>query len=128
MHFRKRSTAPIEPQSTSCSAGFLVGASTGAIVDLAKPCAYFGCRFRMSQLLAFGFVYSLFISGSAICSADQLKDLAEKAGIRILADGDSSASAEDEARAAIPLKSMTQENRQRAQQIIKDRSQYRRVP
>ena len=128
MHFRKRSTAPIEPQSTSCPAGLVAGASAGAIVDLATPCAYFGCRVRMSQLLAFGFVYSLFIGGSASCSADQLKDLAEKAGIRILADGDSSASAEDEARASIPLKAMTQENRQRAQQIIKDRSQYRRLP
>ncbi len=128
MHFRKRSTAPIEPQSTSCPAVFLVEASTGAIVDLAPPRGHFGCRFRMSQLLTFGFVYCFFIGGSAICSADQLKDLAEKAGIRILADGDSSASAEDETRAAIPLKAMTQENRQRAQQIIKDRSQYRRLP
>lgn len=128
MHFRKRSTAPIEPQNASGPAGRVVEASKDAVVDLATTRVIFSCGFSLSQLLAFGFVLSLLIGGSASCSADQLKELAEKAGIRILADGDSSASAEDEARAAIPLKAMTQENRQRAQQIIKDRSQYRRLP
>jgi hypothetical protein len=84
--------------------------------------------FRLSQVVSFGMTLVLFVVGSSSCSADQLKELAERAGIRILADGESSAGAEDEARTAMPLKGMTPEDRQRAQLIIKERSQFRRLP
>lgn len=95
---------------------------------IAAGSAIADCRFRLSPMVNFGIAVIVFVVGSARCSADQLKELAEKAGIRILADGESSAGAEEEARTAMPLKGMTQENRQRAQLIIKERSQFRRLP
>lgn len=82
----------------------------------------------ITRVLALGVVASVFSTSATSCSADQLKELAEKAGIRILTDGDSSDSSENQARSAIPLNLMTQENRQRAQLIIKERSQFRRLP
>lgn len=87
-----------------------------------------GHGFKLSNIAALGMVAVLFGVGPARCSADQLREIAEKAGIRILADGESSAGAEDEARSTIPLNAMTLENRRRAQQIIKERSQFRRLP
>ncbi|MEJ7592172.1 MAG: hypothetical protein WKF77_11535 [Planctomycetaceae bacterium] len=78
--------------------------------------------------MALGIAGVVFAATSSSCSGDQLKELAEKAGIRILADGESSPGAEEDARSNMPLKGMTQENRQRAQQIIKERSQFRRLP
>lgn len=95
---------------------------------IAAGSAIADCRFRLLRMVIFGTAVIVFVVGSGSCSADQLKELAEKAGIRILADGESSAGAEDEARTAMPLKGMTQENRQRAQLIIKERSQFRRLP
>ncbi len=82
----------------------------------------------ITRMLALGIVASVFCTSATNCSADQLRELAEKAGIRIQADGDSSDSSENQARSAIPLNLMTQENRQRAQLIIKERSQFRRLP
>jgi len=81
-----------------------------------------------SRFVTLAMALLLFFSASATCSADQLKELAEKAGIKILADGESSSEAENAARTGIPLNSMTQGNRQRAQQIIKERSQFRCLP
>lgn len=85
-------------------------------------------QFSVAQILTAGIVAVAFAASASQCPADQLKELAEKAGIRIMADGDSSESSENQARAGIPLSSMTQANRQRAQAIIRDRSQYRRLP
>ena len=84
--------------------------------------------FNLSRIVALGIAALAFTIASSSGFADQLKDLAEKAGIRVLADGDSSSNAEDLARNGIPLKAMTQENRQRAQLIIRDRSQFRKLP
>jgi len=82
----------------------------------------------LTRFAVLGIVAFVFSVASSSCSADQLKELAERAGIRILADGESSAGAEDQARSSLPLAGMTQENRQRAQEIIKERSQFRRLP
>jgi len=60
--------------------------------------------------------------------ADQLEELATKAGIRILADGESSSDAQKQTTAAIPLNVLTPPNRSRAQKILDNCSQYRRLP
>lgn len=61
-------------------------------------------------------------------NADQLLDLARKAGIRVLADGESSSDSQRQAMAAIPLRAMTPTNRQRTLKVIESCSQYRRLP
>lgn len=59
---------------------------------------------------------------------DQLHEIAEKVGIRILAEGDSSADIQKRSGAAIPLRQLTAENRLRARKILEDCTQYRRLP
>ena len=90
--------------------------------------AMIGSCFRLTRLVVWGIAVALFAVASSSCSGDQLKELAEKAGIRILADGESSVGAEDQARSAMPLEGMTPENRQRAQLIIQERSHFRCLP
>jgi len=82
----------------------------------------------LTRFAVLGILAVVFSVASSSCSADQLKELAERAGIRILADGESSAGAEDQARSSLPVAGMTQKNRQRAQEIMKERSQFRRLP
>jgi hypothetical protein len=130
MRFRTCSTAPTEPQPALIANGgvqLLLASDQRGPAVVSTP-AFNNRNVKLSQFVALGIALSVFVGTSATCTADQLKELAEKAGIRILADGESSAAAEDETRSSIPLKSMTQENRQRAQQIIKERSQFRRLP
>ena len=131
MRLRTRSAEPSVRQDLSISNNHTPAERvSNRAVSFVKAAgsAIVGCRFRLSRMVIFGIAVIVFVIGSARCSADQLKELAEKAGIRILADGESSAGAEEEARTAMPLKGMTQENRQRAQLIIKERSQFRRLP
>ncbi len=68
---------------------------------------------------------SLFATQS---NADQLAELATKAGIRILADGESSSDLQKQTTAAIPLNMLTAPNSARAQKILDNCSQYRRLP
>ena len=126
MQFRTRGTAPLERQIVSFTNGSAhVLLTSCRLVFAGSACAD---HFKLSGIVVLGIAAFVCVGGSSSCSADQLKDLAEKAGIRILADGESSAGAEDQARSTMPLKGMTQENRQRAQLIIKERSHFRRLP
>ena len=150
MQVRIRSTAPTARETatqTTCFPGFRegeapaeplchsmsnvsrgsAGASPSQIIDVVSKSSDIGPA-ATTRTLALCVVALVFAASATRCPADQLKELAEKAGIRILADGDSTDSSEDQARSAIPLNSMTPENRERAQLIIKERSQFRRLP
>ena len=131
MQLRIRSTALNVRRDLSITHGdthelWMSNRENSAVVSTGS--ANVGSCVRLMRSAVMGIVAIVFAVASSSCSADQLKELAEKAGIRILADGESSAGAEDQARSTMPLEAMTQENRQRAQQIIKERSQFRRLP
>ena len=131
MQLRIRSTALNVRRDLSITNGdthelWMSNRENSAVVSTGS--ANVGSCVRLMRSAVMGIVAIVFAVASSSCSADQLKELAEKAGIRILADGESSAGAEDQARSTMPLEAMTQENRQRAQQIIKERSQFRRLP
>ncbi len=131
MQFRIRSTALTVRHDLSITQGdthklWTSNHANSAVVSAGS--ATVGCCARLMRFAVLGIAAVVFSASSCSCSADQLKELAEKAGIRILADGESSAGAEDQARSSMPLEGMTQENRQRAEQIIKEHSQFRRLP
>ena len=131
MQLRIRSTALNRRHDLSFTNGDTHEWSTSDLANSAvvsAGSAVVGCCVRLTQIAVLGITAVVFAVASSSCSADQLKELAEKAGIRILADGESSAGAEDQASSTMPLEGMTQENRQRAEQIIKERSQFRRLP
>lgn len=131
MHFRISTVAPIEPQNVSFTKDGqyeLVPRHCDESCRITIGSLITGRSFNLSRIVALGIATLAFTMASTSSSADQLKDLAEKAGIKVLADGDSSSNAEDLARHGIPLKAMTQESRQRALVIIKDRSQFRKLP
>ena len=131
MHIRICRIAPFAPQSVLPTYGkqneSLTDDCPQSNAALTITAANSG-RLRLSQVLALSFATLVLSVASSSCSGDQLKELAEKAGIKVLADGESSQSAEDQARNSIPLNAMTRQNRQRAQVIINDRSQFRRLP
>ena len=131
MQLRTRSTAPHVRHEFSFRNGpthaMWASNPSDSSVTSARS-AIVGLCVRLTRFVALGIAGVVFAATSSSCSGDQLKELAEKVGIRILADGESSAAAEEDARSNMPLKGMSQENRQRAQQIIKERSQFRRLP
>ncbi len=131
MQLRTRSIAPNIQHGFSITNGHsqeLCASIPGGCTVVSAGSGMNGRFVRLTRFAIIGIAAVVYFSATASCSAEQLKELAEKAGIRILADGESSAAAEDEARSQIPLKGMTQENRQRAELIIKERSQFRRLP
>ena len=131
MHIRICRVAPFEPQYVILTNGRKNAPLTFNLVQshvVFANTAPAASRIRLSQVLALSIATMVFSVASSSCSGDQLKELAEKAGIKVLADGESSPAAEDQARNAIPLNAMTLRNRQRAQVIIKERSQFRRLP
>ena len=83
-----------------------------------------GFLFRVSPLIA---VLCVLLTGTP-ARADQLEELAKKAGIRTLTEGDSTNDSQKRAAASIPLNQLTPANRQRAQKIIEDCSQFRHLP
>lgn len=60
--------------------------------------------------------------------ADQLEELAKKAGIRITRPGDSTAPTQKAAGSAIPFNRLSQEDRKRAAEVIQNCNQFRRLP
>ena len=60
--------------------------------------------------------------------ADQLEELATRAGIRIVSKGESSSDLQKKTVASIPLHAMAPASRQRAKKIMDDCSQFRRLP
>lgn len=131
MHIRICRVAPIEPQSilqtnSRQNAPMTNNQVQRPVVFANAPAA--ASRLRVLQLVTCSVATLFFSITGSSCSGDQLKELAEKAGIKVLADGESSQNAEDQARNSIPLNAMTPQNRQRAQVIIKERSQFRRLP
>ena len=130
MYSRKCNIAPIAPESIVHTDG----RQDASLMNhrFRSPLIFSGTTFverrgKLSRVMLGIAIFAFALSGSSCC-ADQLKELAEKAGIKVLADGESTSNAEDQARSSIPLNGMTPENRQRAQVIIKDRSQFRRLP
>ncbi len=71
---------------------------------------------------------SLAVATSSSARGDQLQDLAKKAGMKILTDGESSGDSQKKTVAALPFNQMTAANRQRAQKIVESCTQYRRLP
>ncbi len=131
MHIRICRVAPFEPQSVLLTNGRQNASliySLAQVYVVPANAAASAIRLRLSQVLAMSFAALVLSVTSSSCYGDQLKELAEKAGIKILGDGESSQNAEEQARNSIPLNLMTPQNRQRAQVIIKDRSQFRRLP
>jgi len=70
-------------------------------------------------------VSSLF---SAVGRADQLEELAKKAGIEILRPGDSAAGTQKASATSMPLNRLTPEQRKRATEVIQNCNQFRRLP
>ena len=68
------------------------------------------------------------VTASGRAHGDQLQELAKKAGMKILADGESSGDSQKKTTAAVPYNQMTPANRQRAQKIIDGCTQYRKLP
>ncbi|MFO0978424.1 MAG: hypothetical protein U0996_18605 [Planctomycetaceae bacterium] len=64
----------------------------------------------------------------SLTKADQVRDMAEKAGIRVLTEGTSSADTHKSSVAELPLNALTPKNRLRAQSILENTSQFRRLP
>ena len=60
--------------------------------------------------------------------ADQLEELVKRAGMRVLEEGKSSTAAQKAAVSAFPLKSLSAENRGRAEQVLNRCTQYRKLP
>ncbi|MEI7699154.1 MAG: hypothetical protein WCK86_05115 [Planctomycetia bacterium] len=74
---------------------------------------------------------SSLLFGTPFCSqsrADQLEEMAKKAGIRIIRPGDSTAPTQKSAGSAIPLNRLSQEDRKRAAEVIQNCNQFRRLP
>ena len=131
MYIRTRCVAPIQAPSDLLTTGRQNATSTYRYVQsqiILASTAVTGRWIRLSQVLALTIATLAFTLAGSSCAGDQLKDLAERAGIKVLADGESSQNSEEQARNSIPLNAMTQQNRQRAQVIIKDRNQFRRLP
>jgi len=61
-------------------------------------------------------------------TADQLEELVKRAGMRVLEEGQSSAAAQKAAVTAFPWKSLSAENRGRAEQVLNRCTQYRKLP
>lgn len=70
----------------------------------------------------------LLVLGSGSATASQLEELAQRAGIAVIAPGRSDRATEDSARDRLPLKQLSRENLQRANTILNQTSQYRRLP
>lgn len=68
------------------------------------------------------------LSLTASATADQVREMAEKAGIRVLTEGNSSGDTHKATLAELPLNALNQKNRLRAQHIIENTSQFRRLP
>jgi len=83
---------------------------------------------RVQKPLSVLAAFAVVVFSCSFCRGDQLQDLAEKVGIRVLSTGDSSADSQKKAAAAVPLNQLTAENRMRAKKILDGCSQYRRLP
>ena len=77
-----------------------------------------------SSVLLFGTVFQ----NQAVAADNQVTELAHKAGIRILRDSSSDKQLQKTAAAQIPLNRMSQRSQQRALHLLRNTSQYRRMP
>ncbi len=98
-----------------------------------KDCSVISC-FRNASPAGARNPISLFtalvivVLSSPVCHGDQLQELAEKVGFRILSTGDSSSDSQKKCAATVPLNQLTPENRLRAKKILDGCSQYRKLP
>lgn len=84
--------------------------------------------YRVPMSFSLFAVLAMMVVSCSPCRGDQLQDLAEKVGIRILASGDSSGDAQKKTASSVPLNQLTAEHRLRAKKILDGCSQYRRLP
>lgn len=102
--------------------------------SLTVSCSLLPCRISLPSRhasKAFSMLLVTLLSLASLPSmanGDQLEDLAKKAGIRILSDGESSSDSQRKTAASLPFHLMSPTNRQRARKLINDSTQYRRLP
>jgi hypothetical protein len=68
------------------------------------------------------------ITANPSASADQLTELVEKAGLQIVSQGSSDGDTQRDTRRRLPLQLLTPRNRHRAEEVLNDCSQFRRLP
>jgi hypothetical protein len=103
-----------------CALASGIEAGSGMQIELQK-----GLPRRLGRLLSFCLAISLAPTAPA---ADQIEELARRAGMQILEKGDSSKAVEKVAAAEFPMRSLSAENRTRAEEVIKRCTQFRRLP
>ncbi|MFM7059439.1 MAG: hypothetical protein ACKO2P_21205 [Planctomycetota bacterium] len=91
------------------------------------PAVIFLPEILLHVICAVGF-WGLWTGTTIAAPADQLEELIRRAGLRIVEPGNSSSAAQKTAHAAFPLKSLTPENRSRAELVLEHCTQYRRLP
>lgn len=98
-----------------------VGGETRGSYSVCRACSFAGLRTMV-------LVACTLLSLTASATADQVREMAEKAGIRVLTEGNSSGDTQKACLAELPLNALTPKNRLRAQHIVENTSQFRRLP
>jgi len=101
---------------------------TGRRRSLAEYCPLTPMPIQLLRPLTALLLCTLVLATDNSVRADQLQDLAKKAGMKILSDGESSSDSQKKTVASLPFNQMTAPNRQRAQKIVEGCNQYRRLP
>lgn len=96
-------------------------------MQIPYPAVLFQHRVLLHVICA-AFCYGFFAGTSFAGPADQLEELVKRAGLRVIEEGSSSAAAQKAALAVFPLKSLSAENRSRAELVLNRCTQYRRLP
>jgi hypothetical protein len=85
-------------------------------------------RLRSGLMRLFASILLCLITAIPSASADQLTELVEKAGLQVVSQGSSDGDIQRDTRRRLPLQLLTQRNRQRAEEVLDDCSQFRRLP
>jgi hypothetical protein len=85
-------------------------------------------RMRSGVMRLFASILLYLVTAMPSASADQLTELVEKAGLQIVSQGSSDGDIQRDTRRRLPLQLLTQRNRQRAEEVLDDCSQFRRLP
>jgi len=103
----------------------VIGAGSGMQIPL--PAVF---HFRSLSILRMLTSVSclLLVCSCTTASADQLEELIKRAGIRLVAEGSSATAAQKSALAAFPARRLSSTNRVRAERVLNQCTQYRRLP
>jgi hypothetical protein len=88
---------------------------------------YFRGSSRLRMLAPVGCLL-LLLSSCTTASADQMEELIKRAGIRLVEQGSSATAAQKSALAAFPSARLSATNRDRAEKVLNQCTQYRRLP